>query len=86
MGFPRQEYGIGLPFPSPRDPPDSGIKPMSSKKSSQSTAHTAPLEALSLLSLFVFIESQEVQSVSSSFIKYFLCASIHQALGLVKDI
>ena len=27
MGFPRQEYWIGLPFPSPRDLPDPGIKP-----------------------------------------------------------
>jgi len=28
MGFPRQEYWSGLPFPSPGDLPDSGIKPM----------------------------------------------------------
>jgi len=29
MGFPRQEYQSGLPFPSPRNPPDPGIEPMS---------------------------------------------------------
>ena len=29
MGFPKQEYWSGLPFPSPRDLPDPGIKPMS---------------------------------------------------------
>ena len=29
MGFPRQEYWRGLPFPSPGDPSDPGIKPMS---------------------------------------------------------
>ena len=29
MGFPRQEYWSGLPFPPPRDLPDPGIKPMS---------------------------------------------------------
>ena len=29
MGFPRQEYWSGLPFPSPEDPPDPGIKPES---------------------------------------------------------
>ena len=29
MGFPRQEYWCGLPLPSPRNLPDSGIKPMS---------------------------------------------------------
>ena len=27
MGFPRQEYWNGLPFPSPGDVPDPGIKP-----------------------------------------------------------
>ena len=29
MGFPRQEYWSGLPFPSPGDLPDSRIKPVS---------------------------------------------------------
>jgi len=29
-GFPRQEYWSGLPFPSPGDLPDPGIKPRSS--------------------------------------------------------
>ena len=29
MGFSRQEYWSGMPFPSPGDLPDSGIKPRS---------------------------------------------------------
>ena len=29
MGFSRQEYGSGLPFPSPGDLPDPGIEPTS---------------------------------------------------------
>ena len=29
MGFPRQEYWNGLPFPTPRDLPGPGIKPAS---------------------------------------------------------
>ena len=29
MGFPRQEYWNGLPFPSPRSLPDPGIEPVS---------------------------------------------------------
>ena len=29
MGFSRQEYWSGLPFPSPGDPPNPGIKPVS---------------------------------------------------------
>ena len=27
LQFSRQEYWSGLPFPSPRDPPDPGIEP-----------------------------------------------------------
>ena len=30
MEFSRQEYWSGLPFPSPRDLPDPGLKPRSS--------------------------------------------------------
>ena len=29
MGFSRQEYWSGLPFPTPEDHPDPGIKPKS---------------------------------------------------------
>ena len=29
VGFPKQEYWSGLPFPSPADLPDPGIKPRS---------------------------------------------------------
>ena len=29
MGFPKQEYWSGWPFPSPGDLPDPGIKPVS---------------------------------------------------------
>ena len=29
LGFPRQEYGSGLPFPTPRDLPNPGIEPKS---------------------------------------------------------
>ena len=31
MGFSRQEYWSGLPFPTLEDPPDPGIKPASLK-------------------------------------------------------
>ena len=35
MGFPRQEYWSGLPFPSPGDLPDPGINPRSSALASE---------------------------------------------------
>ena len=39
MGFSRQEYWSGLPFPSPGDIPDPGIKPVSPAL----TGHKEPL-------------------------------------------
>ena len=40
MGFPRQEYWSGLPFPSPGDLPNAGIKP----KSPALQADSLPIE------------------------------------------
>ena len=41
MGFSRQEYWSGLPFPSPGDFPDSGTKPVS-----PALASSSPLSCL----------------------------------------
>ena len=38
MGFSRQAYRSGLPFPSPGDLPDLGIKPRSSELQADSLA------------------------------------------------
>jgi len=39
MGFPRQEYWSGLPFPSPRDLPDPGLEATSCRVPSLRTLH-----------------------------------------------
>ena len=44
-GFPRQEYWSGLPFPSPEDLPDPGIKPASTE-SPALQANCLPAESL----------------------------------------
>ena len=44
MGFPRQEYWIVLPFPSPGDLPNPGMEP----RSLALQADSLPIEALSL--------------------------------------
>ena len=43
MGFSRQEYWSWLPFPTPGDPPDPGIEPMS-PVSLALQAHSLPTE------------------------------------------
>ena len=45
MGFSRQEYRSGLPFPSPGDLPGSGIKFMSPTLASRFFYHWATREA-----------------------------------------
>ena len=42
MGFPRQEYWSGLPFPSPGDLPDPRIKPVSPALQADSSTTEAP--------------------------------------------
>ena len=41
MGFSRQEYWSGLPFPPPRDLPDPGIKPESLMSNASQAARQA---------------------------------------------
>ena len=45
MGFSRQEYWSGLPFPSPGDLPDSGIEPGSSELQADSLSSESPGKA-----------------------------------------
>ena len=45
MGFSRQEYWSGLPFPSPEDLPDPGIEPRS--PTSQADALTSEPQVIS---------------------------------------
>ena len=42
MGFSRQEYWNGLPFPSPEDLPDTGIEPGSSTLQADSLSSEPP--------------------------------------------
>ena len=42
MGFSRQEYWSGLPFPSPGDLPDPGIEPRSPKLQADTLTSAPP--------------------------------------------
>ena len=44
MGFSRQEYWSGLPFPSPGDLPDPGIKPRSPALQVDALSSEPPLQ------------------------------------------
>ena len=48
VGFSRQKYWSGLPFPSPGDLPHSGIEPGSLKLQADSLPSEPPLEVSSL--------------------------------------
>ena len=59
MGFPRQEYWSGLPFPIPGDLPDPGIKPSSpmSPTLQEDSLPTEPLRKPRLSAARVFSDS-----------------------------
>ena len=75
-GFPREEYGIGLPFPSPGDLPDPRVTPVSSTFSSvQSLSHfrffvtpwtAACLASLSITSSQSFLQLMSIELVVPS--------------------
>ena len=48
MGFPRQEYWSGLPFPSPEDLPDPGIEPRSLALQADALLSEPPGESIEL--------------------------------------
>ena len=51
MGFSRQEYWSGLPFPSPGDLPNPGIKPGSPALQADALSSEPPGEALEKVNL-----------------------------------
>ena len=52
MGFSRQEYWSGLPFPSPRDLPNPGIKPGSPALQADALSSEPPGKPLHSLGLY----------------------------------
>ena len=54
MGFPRQGYWSGLPFPSPVDLPDPGVEP---------TSPALQVDSLSQGSSFVSVSSSAIKSL-----------------------
>ena len=46
MGFPRQQYWNGLPFPSPEDLPNPGIKPRSPALQADSLPNMMQIQAI----------------------------------------
>ena len=71
MGFPRQEYWSGLPFPSPRDLPNPGIE-------------TAGLMSSAMAGKFFTSESPE-KPIYSSFILTFLVAQMVKCLPTMRE-
>ena len=79
MGFSRQQYWSGLPFASPGDLPNPGIKPRSSalQVGFFSTWATSCKEVLPLLCLSCFLgwNTQVSPSLETMFVKSDICRS-----------
>ena len=55
IGFPRQEYWSGLPFPSPGDLPNPGIKPVSLHWQEDSSTTEPPGKPYACAYVYVFV-------------------------------
>ena len=60
MGFSRQEYWSGLPFPSPGDLPDPGIKPRSPAFQADALISEAPGKPLALIHIKLKAKKNEM--------------------------
>ena len=75
MGFPRQEYWSGLPFPFPEDLPNPGIKPGSPALQADSSPSEPPGKPISkVLSTLLHLEP----TIFSSSTRQKDCAPFHQ--------
>ena len=66
MGFSRQEYQSGLPFPSPGDLPDSGIQPRSPALQADALRSKPPGKPSLKLSLIKSINSTAAAAAAKS--------------------
>ena len=67
MGFSRQEYWSGLPFPSPGDLPDPGIKPWSPTLQADSLPTEPPGKPFYCTQTLFSLPSNHMSFVSSFF-------------------
>ena len=74
MGFPREEYWNGLPFPSPGDVPHPGIKPISPALQ----ADSLPMSYLGTPCLFIFLLSSKNIGNYGIFFKLCLDSTLNQ--------
>ena len=65
MGYPRQEFWSGLPFPSPGDLPDSGTEPTSPALAREFlTAGIPKVNDRGSLSVLMTVETLDLRTVS----------------------
>ena len=91
MGFPRQEWS-GLPFPSPGDFPDPGMKPWSPVLAGRFFSTVLPRKPLSLISRICHVlESNSlgvrcIEKVSSNYIYICICVYIYTHQYFIYDL
>ena len=85
MGFPRQEYWSGLPFPSPGDLPDPGIKTKSPALAGGFfTTEPSVMNLVSLQCLGVFHETHISVIVGNQTTNFYKATSEPNQLRLLK--
>ena len=84
MGFSRQEYWSGLPFPSPGNLPNPGIEPGSLALQADSLPSEPPRKLGNNQYHSVIFETASMYHISDSFVDYYI--SFMEFLPTVVDI
>ena len=78
MGFSRQEYWSGLPFPSPGDLPNSGIKPESPTLQADALTSEPPGMPSAYLRLLIFLPAVLIPACASSSLTFCMMYSAYK--------
>ena len=73
MGFPRQEYWSGLPFPSLRELPNPGIKPASPALAGGFFTNEPPRKPSTSVLLFVKMMYKPLSLITSLGLSFYFC-------------
>ena len=82
MGFSRQEYWSGLPFPSPGDLPDPGIKPRFPALQADALTSEPPGKPFAILKSTITLLLGSIYCYSQVHNKYYLKGAFHFSFSL----
>ena len=86
MGFSRQEYWSGLPFPSPGDLPDLGIEPWSPTLQADALTSEPPGKPYMYILIYIYLQRYAHKKYMCVYTCIYICVCIHYSSVCIRKI